>query len=235
MAKPRPSVSRSRRALAALAIAALLSLGLTACGAATNTSTQTSSPRTPTNPSTAATTTTPEQPATQQTPSQPNSPGAAAPAAASPGAAVGGFRAPKGDNSIPDFGHEASVSQRQLAISSLTAFMRARASSDWPAMCEHLARPLHKILEGFARGSKRVLRGCGQQIAATLTGPASERADTLTHGVAALRINGETAFALFYGPSANKYVMPMRNENGSWKMTQLAPLPYPLTPTTPTP
>jgi hypothetical protein len=108
--------------------------------------------------------------------------------------------------------------------------MRARAGSDWPAMCEHLARPLHKILEALARGSKRALRNCGEQLAATLTGPASERTDTLTHsGIAALRIDGKTAFALFYGPSANKYVMPMRNEGGSWKMTQLAPLPYPLT------
>ncbi len=103
-------------------------------------------------------------------------------------------------------------------------------------MCEHLAHPLHKILEALARGSKRALRNCGERLAATLTGPASERADTLTHGgIAALRINGTTAFALFYGSNTNKYVMPMRNENGSWKMTQLAPLPYPLTPTTPTP
>ncbi len=103
-------------------------------------------------------------------------------------------------------------------------------------MCEHLARPLHKILEALARGSKRALRNCGERLAATLTGPASERTDTLTHGgIAALRIKGTTAFALFYGPNTNKYVMPMRNENGSWKMTQLAPLPYPLTSTTPTP
>jgi hypothetical protein len=108
--------------------------------------------------------------------------------------------------------------------------MRARAQSDWAAMCEHLARPLHRILEGFARSSKRTLRSCGQQLAATLTGPASERADTLTHGVAALRVEGKTAFALFYGPGASKYVMPMRNEGGSWKMTQVAPLSYPLAP-----
>jgi len=49
-----------------------------------------------------------------------------------------------------------------------------------------------------------------------------------TRGVAALRVKGKGAFALFHGPNASKYVMPMVNEGGAWKMSQLAPVAYPL-------
>ncbi len=61
-----------------------------------------------------------------------------------------------------------------------------------------------------------------------MSGHEAERVDTLTNGVAALRIEEKTAFALFYGPNAEKYVIPMQNEDGAWKMTQIAPLHYPL-------
>jgi hypothetical protein len=46
----------------------------------------------------------------------------------------------------------------------------------------------------------------------------------------ALRVKGKSAFVLFDGPKASKYVMPMLSEAGAWKVSQLAPLAYPLTP-----
>jgi hypothetical protein len=139
-----------------------------------------------------------------------------------------GFRMHEGDNSIPDFGREAGASDRERALAALAAFLHARASGEWSRVCSYLARPNLRMLEGLVKHSQGKLVGCGAALKALLTGPASERAYPLTNGLAALRINGKTAFALFYGPHAQKFVMPMRNEGGAWKMTQDAPLPYPL-------
>ena len=152
--------------------------------------------------------------------------GAAAGAVSSRGTT--GFRVPRGDNSIPDFGQEANATQRRLALNQLTAFMRARAKGEWSKACDHLASPTRQQLESFAKSSGSTPNGCGLAFAALMSGHEAERLDTLTNGVAALRIKGKTAFALFYGPNAEKYVMPMQNEDGAWKMTQIAPLHYPL-------
>lgn len=143
-------------------------------------------------------------------------------------AGAAGFRVAHGDNSVPDFGQEAHAARRQRAVGSLITFMQARAKGEWSRVCDYLARSKRRPLESIARRSKGKLAGCGTVLAALLTGPAAAHADTLTNGVAALRIKGKTAFALFYGPNAGRYVMPMRSEGGAWKMTQLDPLPYPL-------
>ncbi|HEY7933989.1 MAG TPA: hypothetical protein VID48_09200 [Solirubrobacteraceae bacterium] len=136
---------------------------------------------------------------------------------------------PKGDNSIPDFGHEAHASDRQHAVAALTAFLRARAGGEWSKMCDYLARSNRRAMEGFARISTEKPTDCGS-VLGTLQKKASaaERADPLTAGVTAFRLKGKNAFALFYGPKHQQYVMPMVNEAGAWKMTQLAALPYPL-------
>jgi hypothetical protein len=141
---------------------------------------------------------------------------------------LAGFRVHRGDNSIPDFGQEANASQRQSALTALSVFMHARATGEWSKACGYLARSTHLQLESFAKRSGSASGGCGLVLAALTNGHDAERVDTLTHGVAALRIKEKTAFALFYGPNAEKYVMPMENKEGAWKMTQVAPLHYPL-------
>jgi hypothetical protein len=202
-------------------VSALLLLGLVACGGGgTSMSSTGSASIAPTTTSDAVTV--PGRPAAEPPPRASGS----VRALTSHGAK--GFRVPRGDNSVPDFGQEAHASQRQLAIAALTAYMRARARGEWSKMCEYLARPIHRQMESFIKTSKGKLNGCGPVLSKLITGPPSERADTLTDGVAALRVKEKTAFALFYGPNTVKYVMPMQSEGGAWKMTQLAPLPYPL-------
>lgn len=207
---------------------AAMATGLAACGGGG-----------PSTSSTSATTTSAPTSRPVTVPSRPShkpQPRTSSSVTAHPSHGPAGFRVRTGDNSIPDFGREAPASQRQLAVAALTAFMRARARGEWAKVCEYLARPNHKFLESFMKASKGKIKSCGAALGGLMTGPASSRADTLTHGVSALRIKGKTAFALFYGSGSSKYVMPMRNEGGAWKMTQLAPLPYPLgTPTTGTP
>jgi hypothetical protein len=235
---------RRARMVALLLAAVLAAVSLTACGgsgsststpAANAASTPASTPAAtvPTTPTTATATT----PTATSKPAE-STPRPAAPSTSSSSSSGGGaasFRAPSGDNSIPDYGSEAPGSERSRATAALAAFLRARAGAEWTRACVYLASPTRSQLEKFATISKGKVKGCGPVLAALSRGPAAARADTLTAGVAALRIKGRNAFALFHGPKGSKYVMPMVNEGGAWKMGQLAPLPYPLGSTGATP
>jgi hypothetical protein len=112
----------------------------------------------------------------------------------------------------------------------LAAFLRARADGEWSKACIYLTAPTRRQLKTFARASQGKSKGsCGPALAALSTRePVAARIDTLTSGIAALRVQGQSAFALYHGPNNTRYVMPMINENGIWKVSQLAPLPYPL-------
>jgi hypothetical protein len=218
--------------------------GLVACGGGGATSASTAAPSAQATTATATTasvpTTTAAAPATtasapaRSTPAPSTTPSTSTSESSSGPSAS--FRQSGGDNSIPDYGREAPDPERQRAEVALATFLRARAKGEWSLVCTGLASTTRRQLEGFARGSKSgaagsaagATRSCAKVLAALSRGPASIRADTLTGGLAVLRVQGAIAFALWHGPGGSKYVMPMRNEGGAWKATEFAPLPYPL-------
>ncbi len=227
-----------------LLAAALVAVGLAACGGGgSSPSTQAASAVTTSTATTAATTpttstaTTPATTSTATTPTATTKPAETTPrpstTSTSPssgsGAGAAGFRAPSGDNSIPDYGSEAPPSERERAATALAAFLRARANGEWAAACTYLAATTRTQFERLLGGPKAKAGGCAR-VLAELSKSTAAHAETLTltAGVAALRIKGASAFALFHGPKGSKYVMPMRSEGGAWKMSQLEPLPYPL-------
>lgn len=139
-----------------------------------------------------------------------------------------GFLVGGGDNSVPTYGSEAVSSVRRLAEGALAGYLSARSREDWASACKFLAASTVGQLERFAKGSGSGPTGC----AATLktlssTGSASSLADPLTHGLTSLRVKGQSAFALWVGPEKQQYAMPMVREGSGWKLTQIAPLPYP--------
>jgi hypothetical protein len=214
-------------------------VGLAACGssspASTTVTVSASAPAATsaapaTTPATTASTPTATAKPAKSAPRNPSH--SSSPSASGSGGGAAGFRAPSGDNSIPNYGNEAPPTERERATTALAAFLRARAGGEWPRACTYLAATTRTQLErllGAVKG-KAQAGGCGRTLAALSKGPAAAHADslTLTAGVAALRIKGKSAFALFHGPKGSKYVMPMVSEGGAWKMSQLAPLPYPL-------
>jgi hypothetical protein len=158
---------------------------------------------------------------------RPSAPSGSASSGAKSGAAS--FRVAHGDNSIPDFGGEASASERHRATAALAAFLRARAHGEWAKVCTYLAGTIRREMERFGKSSGGKATRCGTAIESLSgAGPAALRADPLTGGVVAVRVKGKSAFVLFLGPHGSKYVMPMQNEAGAWKVTQTAPLTYPL-------
>jgi hypothetical protein len=159
--------------------------------------------------------------------------GSAAPVAASSGshpprAGARSFIEPKGDNSIPTFGREASPAERADAEVALRSFLLARAKGDWAVACAQLATVVRREMGALARASKESAKGCvGMLSTLSAASPSTSRANPLRGSLLALRVNRDHGFGLFLGPHHKRYVMPMAREGHRWRLTQTAPIPYP--------
>lgn len=167
---------------------------------------------------------------TASTPSPPASPPSTHHRSAHLSRAARAFLVKGGDNSIPEYGREASASERARAETALATFMRARARGEWSVVCSLLASGTRAQMQQIGQHAFKAKGGpfgCARMVK-TLGGPVANRKDLLAH-VVALRVKGKTAFALFRGPRGGKYVSTMHEEGGSWKVSELTPPePYPL-------
>ena len=140
-----------------------------------------------------------------------------------------GFIVAGGDNSIPTYGSESSSQEQTEAAEALTAYLKARAGADWGSACSQLGAPVRsqvEILAAAAGGEES--KGCAAALAKiTEKAPEEEREDPFSGRLAAFRVKGEHAFALFYGPRQQQLMMPMVSEGGGWRMGMFAPVPYP--------
>jgi hypothetical protein len=143
-------------------------------------------------------------------------------------AGAAGFIAPTGDNSIPEYGSEASSPQQAEATAALRVYLVAREGGNWSGACANMGAPVRGQVEALARASQGKAVDC-EEAFVTLSkyGSASERVNPLSGGLAAFRVKGDKAFALFYGPNSQQYMMPMIEEGGAWKVNQIAPVTYP--------
>jgi hypothetical protein len=136
------------------------------------------------------------------------------------------FVKPKSDNSVPTFGSEAAASQRDQAEAALKTYLQARASEDWASACRGLAKPTREGYEKLASPSaKGTAPSCAKVLAALSKG--ADLSDPLTGHLLSLRVHGSNAFALFYGPGHQQYMVPMNREGGEWRPTQAAAIAYP--------
>jgi hypothetical protein len=139
--------------------------------------------------------------------------------------AAKGFVEPEGDNSIPTFGGEGSAAETKEAEAALRAYLAAAAQGNWAAACREVATSLTAQVQKLGGGSS----GCPGAYRALSAGTALvTRADLLRGSLVSLRVEGANAFALFYGPKRQQYVMPMMRESSGWKVTEIAPVAYPL-------
>jgi hypothetical protein len=145
------------------------------------------------------------------------------------GGSASGFRTPGGDNSIQEFGVEASTAEVDAATATLAAYLKARVAEDWEKDCAYLAKPAVAPLEQLAASSPRLKgKGCAAILAALASGtPRSTRANTMTGAVASLRIEGDRGFALYHGARGVDYFVPMVKEDGEWKLGTLSPSEFP--------
>jgi hypothetical protein len=137
------------------------------------------------------------------------------------------FRVKGGDNSIQEFGDESGESELEEAAEALHGFYVARAKEDWPVACGYLAKSMVQQLEQLASQSSGLKsKGCAAILHAfTRPLPASARRETTVIDAGSLRTEGEQSFLIYYGEGHTVYAMPMKQENGGWKVTLLSATP----------
>lgn len=139
------------------------------------------------------------------------------------------FRTPGGDNSIQTFGEEADGAEVDAASTALAGYLSARAEDDWGKGCSYLARATVAPLEELTSRSPQFEgKGCAAALSALLGGtPSSSRVNTMSDGIASLRIEGDRGFALYHGHKGVNYFVPMVKEDGKWKVGALEPTEFP--------
>jgi hypothetical protein len=167
--------------------------------------------------------------ATTQESTAPASAGEQGSAGSSADAGSASFRTPGGDNSIQSFGEEAAAAEVDAATTALAGYLQARAENDWAGQCAHLAKatvaPLEQLI---SRSPQSGGNGCAAVLSKLMAGtPASARANTLTNGIASLRLEGARGFELYHGADGIDYFVPMVKEGGKWKVGALAPSEFP--------
>jgi hypothetical protein len=125
-----------------------------------------------------------------------------------------------GKEAVATFGQESSETERAEASSVLTENLTARQEADFATQCATLGK---RGLEAVLGEGKKApgLSKCKTELE-TLANPLSKtkgiRADTLDGEIAALRVKGGDAYALYHGSDGHDHAMPMEDEGGGWKV-----------------
>jgi hypothetical protein len=136
------------------------------------------------------------------------------------------FRVQGGDNSIQDFGGEASSSELEEAATALHGFLDARVAGEWSKACTYLTEASIKSFEQITARPKQGQGGCGATMAALSAGlPKSGLEEAAQADVGALRTEGDRGFLLYHGARNADYAISMTKEGGSWKVGALAGVP----------
>lgn len=141
------------------------------------------------------------------------------------GGGSGQFRVKGGDNSIQEFGDEASESELEEAAKALHDFYVARAREEWGRACANLSRTVAGQLEQLAEQAKQGQTSCSALLAAITPslGPKLAR-ETTAVDAGSLRREGDRGFLIYRDGEGTVYAINMAAEDG-WKVAALAGVP----------
>lgn len=126
-----------------------------------------------------------------------------------------------GDDSIQEFGQEASSAEMALAASTLHAYLDARAERRWDDACSYLSAEAVAGIEQFAAAfaQEQGIEGCADVLGA-LSGKASDQAlrEGAQADVGSLRAQGGRGFLLYHGAHGVDYAIAVAEEGGEWKL-----------------
>jgi hypothetical protein len=131
------------------------------------------------------------------------------------------FNDPQGvKEPITTFGKEAGEAERGAASSALAESLTARQEADFAKQCATLGkRGLESVFgEGKKAPDPANCKAELEKVAQPLSSTKEVRKDTLEGEIAALRIEGDQAFALYHGSDGKDWAMPMEEEKGSWRV-----------------
>jgi hypothetical protein len=138
------------------------------------------------------------------------------------------FRQEGGDNSIPDYGQEASATEREAAADTLHAFFDSMVAHRWEAACAEMSASMLANLERLSEVSKQqeAPEGCAQLLANfSESTPQSTLEEAAIVDVISLRFEDDSGFLIYRGAGGDAYVMPVIKEEGAWRVGALAGTP----------
>jgi len=137
-----------------------------------------------------------------------------------------GVKTVKGaDNSVQEYGTEATSQERREAAIAVQAYLNARAEEDWGRACSYLAqRPKEQLerLQDAASRQGKDLGGCAGTMAFLREGAAQLREQAKIAEVLSFRgggdVSGDPSYLIFTAPPGpTLYSMPVYLEGGTWK------------------
>ena len=137
------------------------------------------------------------------------------------GGGSGQFVVPGGDNSVQEYGEEAGEAELREAAEAVHAYFVARVTGEWARACGFLsAVSIESLEQAGSRSPKASGKGCpgALDLVTKAVSPSLTRALT-TVDAASLRSEGSQAFLIYTGPPGRTvYAMPLREEDGAWKL-----------------
>jgi hypothetical protein len=141
------------------------------------------------------------------------------------GGGSGQFRVKGGDNSIQEFGDEASESDLEEAAKALHDFYVARAKSEWQRACSKLAEVVIEQLRVLASHAKESGQDCPATLAAITPSLTAQVArETTAVDAGSLRVEDSRGFLIYRDGEGAVYAINMADEEG-WKVGALAGVP----------
>jgi hypothetical protein len=148
----------------------------------------------------------------------------ASPSHSDSGGGAAQFRG-EGDNSIQEFGQEASAAERETAAAALHGYLDAWAAHRWKQACFYMSAGVAVTLERMAALARQGTQGDScPQLFAGLNRAADVKAVAAAAAavdVGSLRVKGRRGFVLYHGAEGVDYSMPMAYEAGGWKVGAL--------------
>ncbi len=127
-----------------------------------------------------------------------------------------------GDNTVQEFGAEASPAEFEEAAAALHNFLDARVERNWSAACTYLDRKLTKSLEEFESAYQRSPTCAGGLKRSTNPRIMGELRDEAAQAdVFSLRAENVLGFLIFRATPHNVRVMSMNRDGGHWKVDSL--------------
>lgn len=123
-------------------------------------------------------------------------------------------------NKYVNYGEESSAAERKAASPVLSSNLKSREEADFAVQCSTLSRKMIDTLLKTEAGSKSCPDAL-KALAEPLVGTKSVRTDKLKGPIGALRVKGDSAYALFHGTDHADYAMLMANESGTWKVAEI--------------
>ncbi len=124
----------------------------------------------------------------------------------------------KGTEPVATFGKESGEAEREAASAVLARNLTARQKANFATQCETLGKRGLEIVLGKGKSERSRCPAALKELAEPLSASKEARADTLSGEIAALRVKGSQAYALYHGNNGKDYAMPMELEGGNWKV-----------------